>query len=92
MIAYPLSKLRVDILDTDTLPEIRPYTPGTPLTPPAPVALPYPITLSPTAKLDYFTQQQAFNLVGMFNSPMMLMMLFAGVMVFATPYLMVSIV
>ncbi|KAI0094689.1 hypothetical protein BDY19DRAFT_988500 [Irpex rosettiformis] len=85
---YAFNQVRVDVLDADTLPEIRPYTPGTPLSPPAPVMLPYPIILSPVAKLDYFTQQQAFNLIGMFNSPMMLMMLFGGIMVFATPYLM----
>ncbi|KAI0704885.1 hypothetical protein BC835DRAFT_705590 [Cytidiella melzeri] len=85
---HVFQQLRVDILDTDTLPEIRPYTPGTPLSPVAPVTLPYPITLAALSKLDYYTQQQAFNLLGMFQSPMMLMMLFGGVMVFITPYLM----
>lgn len=82
----------MDVLDTDTLPEVRPYIPGTPLTPAAPATLPYPITLSPLARLDYYTKQEAFNVVGMFKSPMMLMMLFAGGMVFAMPYLMVCTV
>ncbi|KAI0348619.1 hypothetical protein BDW22DRAFT_1320774 [Trametopsis cervina] len=84
---HTFDQLRVDVLDTDTLPEVRPYVPGTPLSPAPPVTLPYPITLSATSKLDYFTQQQAFNLIGMFKSPMMLLMVFGGIMVFATPYL-----
>lgn len=77
------------MLDTDSLPEVRPYTPGTPLSPASSVALPYPIILSATHKLDYYTQQQAFNLIGMFQNPMMMMMLLGGGLVFAMPYLMV---
>jgi ER membrane protein complex subunit 7 len=82
-------QLRVDVLETDTVPEIRPYTPGTPLSSASAFTLPYPVTLSAVAKLDYYSQQQGFNIFEMFKNPMMLMMVFGAIMVFATPYLMV---
>lgn len=83
-----LPQLRIDVYETDTLPEVRPYIPGTPLSPASTVSLPYPIGPSATQKLDYYTQQQAFNLVAMFKNPMMMMMLVGGALVFAMPYLM----
>ena len=52
--------------------------------------LSYPIVLPATHKLDFYVAHQAFNLLGMFKSPMMMMMLFGGGMVFLMPYLMVS--
>lgn len=84
-----IAQLRVDVLETDFLPEVHPYIPGTPLTTPSAVALPYPIHLSASQRLDFYTQRQGFNLLGMFKSPMMMMMALGGVMVFAMPYIMV---
>ena len=79
----------MDVLETDSLPEIRPYIPGTSLSPASTVTLPYPIVLSAAAKLDFYAAHEAFNLVGMFKNPMMMMMLVGGGLVFAMPYIMV---
>lgn len=82
-------KLRVDVLETDTLPEIHPYVSGTPLSSPAIITLPYPIRLTAIQRLNFYTERQGFNLLEMFKNPMMMMMLFGGVLVFAMPYIMV---
>ncbi|EPT04254.1 hypothetical protein FOMPIDRAFT_1028022 [Fomitopsis schrenkii] len=87
---HHFDKLRVDVFDTESLPEVRPYIPGTPLSPPSTVNLPYPILLNPRHKNDYFVERQSFNLMGMFQSPMMLMMLVMGGMMLAMPYIMKS--
>ncbi|KAH9835628.1 uncharacterized protein C8Q71DRAFT_762844 [Rhodofomes roseus] len=84
---YQFDKLRVDVFETESLPEIRPYIPGTPLSPPSSVTLPYPILLTPRVKNDYFIPRQSFNLMGMFQSPMMLMMLVMGGVMLAMPYI-----
>lgn len=84
------SQLRLDVLESDSLPEVRPYIPGTPLSPASPMTLPYPITLSAVQKIDFYMPRQAFNLIGMFKNPMMMMMLVGGALVFAMPYIMVS--
>lgn len=85
---HTFDKLRIDVFETESLPEVRPYIPGTPLSPASTVTLPYPIVLPARQKNDYFIPRQSFNVVGMFQSPMMLMMLGMGVMVIAMPYLM----
>ena len=58
---------------------------------PSAIALPYPIRIAASQKLDYYTDRQGFNLLAMFKNPMMMMMLVGGVLVFAMPYIMVSI-
>ncbi|KZT06892.1 uncharacterized protein LAESUDRAFT_736743 [Laetiporus sulphureus 93-53] len=85
---HTFDKLRVDVFETDSLPEVRPYIPGTPLSPPSAIALPYPIVLTARKKNDYFAPPQSFNLLGTLQSPMMLMMLSMGAMMLAMPYLM----
>ncbi|THH20251.1 hypothetical protein EW146_g1095 [Bondarzewia mesenterica] len=85
---YQFEQLRVDVAAPPSPPEIRPYIPGTPLNPRSPVKLPYPITLGSRGQNAYFVPPQSFNLIGMFQNPMMLMMVFAGVMMLAMPYLM----
>ncbi|CAK5280101.1 unnamed protein product [Mycena citricolor] len=82
---FLFDNLRIDIPDGSSV-EIRPYSPGTPLNPPSTILLPQ-ISLSPRAKLEYYVPPQSFNLVGMFQNPMMLMLVFGGLMVFAMPYL-----
>ncbi|PSR72397.1 hypothetical protein PHLCEN_2v11740 [Hermanssonia centrifuga] len=52
------------------------------------MTLPYPITLSAVQKIDFYMPRQAFNLIGMFKNPMMMMMLVGGALVFAMPYIM----
>jgi hypothetical protein len=92
---HTFDQVRVDISaasDTAaTLPEIRPYIPGTPLSPPSTVLLPYPVLLVARRKNDYFMPPPSFNALGMLQSPMVLMMIFGGVMMFAMPKLMVSL-
>ena len=41
-------------------------------------------------KLNYFVPPEAFNIIGMLSSPMMIMMLFGGGMMLALPYMTVS--
>ncbi|KII93494.1 hypothetical protein PLICRDRAFT_171238 [Plicaturopsis crispa FD-325 SS-3] len=84
---FAFDQLRVDVT-SESVPEIRPYIPGTPLNPPSSVSLPYPITLAARAKYSYFAPRESFNIVGMFQNPMMLMMVFGGVMMLAMPYMM----
>jgi len=80
--------LRVGIALNNTLPEIHPHVLGTPFNPVSSISLSYPITLSPRSKNAYFIPRESFNLVGMFQNPMMLIMVLTGVMMFAMPYIM----
>jgi hypothetical protein len=85
-------QLRVDVPpEPDSLPEVSPYTIGTPLNPRSPVKFPYPIKLVPRQKKSYFVPLQSFNVVQMFQNPMMLMMVFGGLMMLAMPYITVAI-
>ncbi|TFY66191.1 hypothetical protein EVG20_g4902 [Dentipellis fragilis] len=82
-------KLRIDVpSEAELVPEVRPYVPGTPMNPASKVKMPHPIKLIPRLRNNYFVPKQSFNLVGMFQNPMMLMMVFAGAMMLGTPYLM----
>jgi len=85
---HTFDSLRIDIAPNDPLPEVHPYVLGTPFNPVSPISLPYPITLTPRSKNAYFVPRESFNLVGMFQNPMMLIMVFTGVMMFAMPYIM----
>ncbi|TBU48403.1 hypothetical protein BD309DRAFT_912012 [Dichomitus squalens] len=85
---HAFEQLRVDIFETETLPEVRPYFPGTPLDPPSTITLPYPITLTARGKHDYFVPRESFNVLAMFKNPMMMLMLGAGVLVLLTPMMM----
>ncbi|KAJ7293288.1 hypothetical protein C8J57DRAFT_1268643 [Mycena rebaudengoi] len=74
---YILSVARIDVLESTF--EARPYSVGTPSEP----------GVAPTHV--YFVPAESFNIMGMMQNPMMLMMLFGGIMVFAMPYLMKNI-
>lgn len=52
--------------------------------------LPIPFTLQPASKLEFFMEPQAFDLMGMLKSPMVLLALVGGGMVFLLPKLMVG--
>ena len=82
-------KLRIDVLPSEAVPEVRPYLPGTPLSPPSPVLLAYPIILTARQKANYFVEPESFNLLGMLRNPMVLMMVVTGALVMGMPYLMV---
>ncbi|KAK0465396.1 uncharacterized protein EV420DRAFT_1475533 [Desarmillaria tabescens] len=84
---FVFDQLRIDVLQDATV-EARPYPPGTSLNPPVPNRLSYPLTLTPRTKHKYFVPPDSFNMLGMLKSPMVLMMVFTGVMVLAMPYLM----
>ena len=77
-------------MESVAFPEIRPFILDTAFNPPAPLLLPYPISISTLKKRVYFADEQGFNLLGMFQNPMMLMMLVAGGMAIGMPMLMVS--
>ncbi|RDB28917.1 ER membrane protein complex subunit 7 [Hypsizygus marmoreus] len=85
---YAFDQVRVDVLDSQSTPEVRPYVLGTPLNPPSTVLLSHPIILTPRQKHAYFIPPESFDLVAMFSNPMMLIMVVGGVMMLAMPYLM----
>lgn len=84
-----ITQLRVDVTPTDIEPTIHPFIIGTPFNSVSSITIPYPLTLIPRSKNAWFVPREGFNLVGMFQNPMMLIMVFTGVMMFAMPYIMV---
>jgi hypothetical protein len=85
-------QLRIDVpAEFDSPPEVSPYTVGTPLNPRSPIKLPYPIKLVPRQRKSYFVPLQSFDVLQMFQNPMMLMMVFGGLMMLAMPYITVTI-
>ncbi|KAL5520359.1 hypothetical protein ACEPAG_9583 [Sanghuangporus baumii] len=89
---YAFDSLRVDVYPfNESLPDVRPYIPGTPHNPPSTVSLQYPIVLMPRQKANYFVEMQSFNALGMLRNPMVLMMLVTAVLVFGMPYLIKSL-
>ena len=83
-------QLRVDVPpEPESSPEVRPYGIGTPLNPPSPIKLPYPVKLVPRQRNSYFVPHQSFSVALMFQNPMMLIMVFGGLMMLAMPYIMV---
>ncbi|ETW87434.1 hypothetical protein HETIRDRAFT_99784 [Heterobasidion irregulare TC 32-1] len=87
---HQFDKFRIDIPTQSSTPEVRAYAPGTPLNPPSSIKLSYPILITPRGQNAYFVPPQSFNLLGMFQNPMMLMMVFGGVMMLSMPYLLKS--
>jgi len=85
---HTFDSLRIDVTADESIPEVHPFVLGTPFNPVSPISLPYPISLTPRSKSAYFVPRESFNLVGMFQSPMMLIMVFTGVMMLAMPYIM----
>ncbi|CAE6409606.1 unnamed protein product [Rhizoctonia solani] len=79
--------VRIDVDNTTV--SAHPHVLGTPfeLSVAGP-ALPYPLTLSARSKNVYFVPREGFNLAGMFQNPMMMMMVVTGVMVMFMPKLM----
>ncbi|KAJ1311806.1 hypothetical protein OPQ81_010270 [Rhizoctonia solani] len=79
--------VRIDV-DNNTV-TAHPHVLGTPfeLSVTGPT-LPYPLTLSARSKNVYFVPREGFNLAGMFQNPMMLMMVVTGIMVMFMPKLM----
>ncbi|EMD41803.1 hypothetical protein CERSUDRAFT_90379 [Gelatoporia subvermispora B] len=85
---HVFEKLRVDVFESDSLPEVRPYFPGTPLSPPSTITLPYPIVLYARQKNDYFVSRESFNVLGMLQNPMMMLTVVVGGMMLLMPYIM----
>ncbi|KAI5993266.1 hypothetical protein EDD15DRAFT_2267303 [Pisolithus albus] len=85
---YTFDQLRVDISDVSSIPEIKTYVFGTPLLSSSAVSLSYPVVLSPRSKNSYFKPHESFSLLGMFQNPMMMLMLLTAGMMLATPYIM----
>ncbi|KAK1223795.1 hypothetical protein PQX77_013319 [Marasmius sp. AFHP31] len=83
---FAFEQLRIDVGEKNV--EVKPYIPGTPFNPPSSVTLQYPIVLQARQQYNYFVPPEAFNIMGMLGSPMMLMMIFGGGMMLAMPYLM----
>lgn len=78
-------------MDSLSSPEVRPYLSGTPLSSTANshVTIAHPLKIHPRLKNEYFVPKQSFNVMGMLQNPMIMMMGAVGVMVVALPYMMV---
>ncbi|KAF9786971.1 hypothetical protein BJ322DRAFT_1052986 [Thelephora terrestris] len=87
---YLFDQYRIDVVDTLSAPEARPYLPGTPLSSTANshVTIAHPLKVYPRFKNEYFVPKQSFNVMGMLQNPMIMMMGAVGVMVVAMPYMM----
>ncbi|KAF8844090.1 hypothetical protein BDN67DRAFT_54162 [Paxillus ammoniavirescens] len=85
---YVFDQVRVDISDSSQPPDIKSYIVGTPLTSSASVSLPYPVVLTPRQKNNYFKPRESFNLLGMFQNPMIMIMMLTGLMMLGMPYIM----
>ncbi|KAJ6627221.1 hypothetical protein B0H10DRAFT_1996116 [Mycena sp. CBHHK59/15] len=82
---YLFDQARIDVLESTF--EARPYTIGTPLDPASPVLF-TKLSLPARQRHIYFVPIDSFNLLGMVQNPMTMMVLFVGAMVLAMPYLM----
>lgn len=80
----------MDVSNDEPYASVYAYVPGTPLAPAPLVSTGYPVVISARAKNAYFVEPEAFDPLSMLKSPMMMMMIATGFLVFATPYLMVS--
>ncbi|KAF9478049.1 hypothetical protein BDN70DRAFT_913881 [Pholiota conissans] len=80
-------QLRIDVNNSLSSVEVRPFLPGTPMNPPSTVLLPYPVILTPRERYVYFVPPESFNLAGMLSNPMMLLMVGGAGMMLAMPYL-----
>ena len=89
--AHNVYQVRIDVSPEEPLPHVQSYTFGTPLLTKSSVSLPYPVVLIPRHKNVYFSPRESFNLLGMFQSPMMMIMVLTGGMMLAMPYIMVSL-
>ncbi|AFR98973.1 hypothetical protein C343_06961 [Cryptococcus neoformans C23] len=54
------------------------------------VSLPYLLVLEPVAKENYFIPKSGLNMLGLLKSPMVLMMLFSGIMMWGMPKLLAN--
>ncbi|KAF7978872.1 hypothetical protein HWV62_44357 [Athelia sp. TMB] len=85
---YTFDSLRIDVPSDSETPSVHPYVLGTPFNPASSITLPYPVTLIPRAKNAYYVAREGFNVMGMLSNPMMLIMGFTALMMFAMPYIM----
>ncbi|KAG6850822.1 hypothetical protein H0H93_008125 [Arthromyces matolae] len=83
--------LRIDIVESEPEPQVRPHAIGTPLEPPSTRQLPYPIVLTPKSKHVFFMPHESFNVLAMLSSPMAMMMILGGAMMLGMPSLMKNV-
>jgi len=85
---YIFDQFRVDVVDSTSPPQIRSHMLGTPLMSATSVSLRYPIVLVPRHKNNYFKPRESFNLLGMFQNPMVMIMVLTALMMLGMPYIM----
>lgn len=68
--------------------KLPPFTLST--LPSADKSLPYPLDISPLGKEEFFEVNKGFEVGSMLKNPMILMMIFSGVIMLGLPYLTVS--
>ncbi|OCF42370.1 hypothetical protein I317_03745 [Kwoniella heveanensis CBS 569] len=69
---------------------VQTYNPTRKALPPTTASLAHPLILSAVGKEDYFMPKGGMNILGMLKNPMVLMMLFSGIMMYALPKLTAS--
>ncbi|PPQ76413.1 hypothetical protein CVT24_012630 [Panaeolus cyanescens] len=84
---YIFDQVLITVNDTSTIPDVRPYIPGTPTKPPSSVNLFYPVVFIPRGKNNYYVPLEKFNLATMLSNPMMLLMIGGAGMMLGMPYL-----
>lgn len=76
---------------TNSTIHLQPYHPARLPLPTQTPSLPYPIEWAALAKVEYYEPVAGVNVLGMLKSPMVLMMLFTGIMALGMPKLLVSL-
>ncbi|KZP12033.1 hypothetical protein FIBSPDRAFT_799456 [Athelia psychrophila] len=85
---YTFDSLRIDVPSDSESPSVHPHILGTPFSPASSIALAYPVVLTPRGKNAYYVAREGFNVMAMLSNPMMLIMGFTAIMMFAMPYIM----
>lgn len=79
------------MVDAASPPHVKSHMLGTPLISAASVSMRYPIVLIPRHKNNYFKPHESFNLLGMLQNPMVMIMVLTGLMMVGMPYIMVTL-
>eukprot|EP00934_Nitzschia_sp_Nitz4_P005758 Nitzschia sp. Nitz4//scaffold20_size174350//93122//93873//NITZ4_002106-RA/size174350-snap-gene-0.218-mRNA-1//1//CDS//3329541821//5748//frame0 len=84
-VSYHFGQIKIQLLpDSMDTPKCLEYPyPGA-----AKMATKYPLELSPQATLEYFEKPKGFNIFGLLKNPMIIMVLFSGVMMYLMPKMM----
>ncbi|WWC68820.1 uncharacterized protein I206_102755 [Kwoniella pini CBS 10737] len=81
------SEISISSIEPTFIIHIQPFYPSKLPLPINSISLNHPLIITPLSKEDYFINKGGMNILGMLKSPMVLMMLFSAIMLFALPKL-----